>query len=121
MIEGICLGDVILDCGDGRRLRKFYEGLLGGEALELYGLPGLKTGGRLLLFAQEPDYVPPVWPEEEGRQQKQMHFDFQVPDLAAAVKQAESLGAVRAKAQFGGEDFVTLLDPAGHPFCLCAK
>jgi predicted enzyme related to lactoylglutathione lyase len=121
MINGICLGDIILDCGDSRKLSGFYEGMLGGEKLELYGMPALKTGAGTVLFAQEPDYVPPVWPEEEGRQQKQMHFDFQVPDLAAAVKQAEALGAVRAKAQFGGEHFVTMLDPAGHPFCLCAK
>lgn len=23
--------------------------------------------------------------------------------------------------QFGGNDFVTMFDPAGHPFCLCRK
>lgn len=37
------------------------------------------------------------------------------PDAA----RAEALGAERAPAQFGGADFVTMLDPAGHPFCLC--
>ena len=31
------------------------------------------------------------------------------------------VGAVKAAEQFGGDDFVTLLDPAGHPFCLCRK
>ena len=50
-----------------------------------------------------------------------MHFDFQVEDVAAAVRRAVALGAVKAAAQFGGDDFVTLLDPAGHPFCLCRK
>ncbi len=35
---------------------------------------------------------------------------------------AEALGAVQAKARFGGEeDFATMLDPAGHPICLCRK
>lgn len=121
MIDGIRVSDVILDCADGQKLREFYAGLLGWERCELYGCPSLKDGkGFALLFMQEADYVPPVWPEEEGRQQKQMHFDFVVADLPAAVRTAEALGAVKAQAQFGGEHFVTLLDPAGHPFCLCA-
>lgn len=82
----------------------------------------MKNGsGIVFLFIQEEGYVPPVWPEEEGMQQKQMHFDFQVSDVPSAVRQAEALGAVRAKAQFGETHFVTMLDPAGHPFCLCAK
>ena len=50
-----------------------------------------------------------------------MHFDFQVPDLQAAVEYAQSLGAIKATAQFGGSEFVTMIDPAGHPFCLCAE
>jgi predicted enzyme related to lactoylglutathione lyase len=73
----------------------------------------------VFLFVEETDYIRPVWPEEEGRQQTQMHFDFQVPDVAKAVKYAEALGAVRAPAQFGSGEFVTMLDPVGHPFCLC--
>jgi hypothetical protein len=77
--------------------------------------------GCFFLFIEEEDYVPPVWPEESGEQQKQMHFDFYVPDISAAVRYAESLGAVKATSQFGGNDFVTMLDPAGHPFCLCLK
>ena len=62
-----------------------------------------------------------LWPEEEGKQQKQMHFDFQVSDVADAVEYAQSIGAIKATSQFGGNEWVTMLDPAGHPFCLCAK
>lgn len=116
----MAIGDVVVDCGDAAKLRNFYAELLGGEKCELYGLPALRSG-LLFLFAQEPDYVPPVWPEKDGRQQKQLHFDFQVPDVAAAVQRAKELGASVAKAQFGGSHFTTMLDPAGHPFCLCAK
>lgn len=122
MTEEICLGNVMVDCGDAKTLCEFYAELLGWEKCRKYGLPGVHSkSGVVFLFAQEDDYVPPVWPEQEGKQQKQMHFDFQVPDVHSAVRQAETLGAVRAKAQFGGDDFVTMLDPAGHPFCLCAK
>ncbi len=122
MIDGISLGTITIDCGDSKKLSAFYAGLLGWETLELYGMPALRSGnGTVFLFVQEEDYVPPIWPEEDGKQQKQIHLDFQVPDVAAAVRQAETLGAVKAKAQFGGEYFTTMIDPAGHPFCLCLK
>ncbi len=120
MIEGIRFSDIVVDCPNAGKLRDFYAGLLGWEKLELYGCPALKGQGMLFLFVQEEDFIPCVWPEEAGKQQKQMHFDFQVPDVTAAVKKAEALGAVKAKAQFGGPHFTTMLDPAGHPFCLCA-
>lgn len=44
---------------------------------------------------------------------------MQVANVQQTVRRAEALGAVKAAAQFGGEQFVTMLDPAGHPFCLC--
>lgn len=122
MVDGICLGNVMVDCGDAQKLCSFYAELLGWEKRLMYGLPAARgKEGIVFLFAQEEDYVPPVWPEQDGRQQKQMHFDFQVPDVPAAVRQAEALGAVKVRTQFGGADFTTMLDPAGHPFCLCAK
>ncbi len=120
MKPDITVGDVVVDCGDAKKLQNFYAELLGWEKCELYGIPALK-GPLVLLFAQEPDYVAPVWPEEDGRQQKQLHFDFVVADVPAAVARAEALGAARTKAQFGGAHFTTMTDPAGHPFCLCAK
>ncbi len=83
-----------------------------------FGRPSLTSeSGLVLLFVQEEDYAPPVWPELDGCQQKQMHFDFQVPDVPRAVELAIQLGARRAAAQFGGgaESFVTMIDPAGTP------
>ena len=121
MIDEISLGDVLVDCSDAKKLCGFYAGLLGWETCEMYGAPALRSkDGIVFLFVEDEDYVSPIWPEEDGKQQKQMHFDFQVPDVPEAVKKAEALGAVKAKAQFGGKDFTTMLDPAGHPFCLCA-
>jgi predicted enzyme related to lactoylglutathione lyase len=122
MIDGIALGNVMIDCADQQELCEFYRKLLGWEKGEMYGLPALTSDkGIVFLFCGEEDYVPPVWPEEEGRQQKQMHFDFQVPDVEAAVEYAKTLGAAKATEQFGGSDFVTMIDPAGHPFCICAQ
>lgn len=122
MKKEIVLGNVMVDCPDAAALQRFYGELLGWEQCDLFALPAVRSaGGVVFLFAQEEDYVPPVWPEAPGRQQKQMHFDFQVESVPEAVRRAEALGAVKAGAQFGGEDFVTMLDPAGHPFCLCRK
>lgn len=122
MKDAIALGNVMVDCADAEALQRFYGALLGWEMCTLYALPAVRSeAGVVFLFRQEEDYVPPVWPEQPGMQQKQMHFDFQAPNVARAVRRAEALGAVKAAAQFGGTDFVTLLDPAGHPFCLCRQ
>jgi catechol 2,3-dioxygenase-like lactoylglutathione lyase family enzyme len=123
MIKGACLGNVAIDCKDAQQLQNFYVELLGWEKLEIYGCPAVRSqSGIVFLFmpADDYDYIKPVWPEQPGKQQKQMHFDFQVDDLPAAVKQAEAIGAVKAENQYGTE-WVTMYDPEGHPFCLCAK
>ena len=122
MVDEVVLGNVMVDCDDERKLQRFYGELLGWEMCELFARPAVSSSsGIVFLFIEEKDYVPPVWPENAGKQQKQMHFDFQVHNVAEMVKKAESLGAKKAESQFGGDDFVTMFDPAGHPFCLCRK
>ncbi len=121
--RGITIGDISIDCAAPARIRDFYAALTGWEKREAYGCSALVgDNGLLMLFTvSEVRYVPPVWPEEPGKQQKQMHFNFQVDDLPAVANEAIRLGATKAAEQFGGEHFVTMLDPEGHPFCLCAK
>ena len=70
------------------------------------------------MFQQTTDYQAPVWPPVDGAQRPMMHFDFQVGDLDSAVGEALALGATVAAAQ-PQENVRVLLDPAGHPFCLC--
>jgi hypothetical protein len=48
-----------------------------------------------------------------------MHLDLDVPDLDAAEEQVLALGAIKHEHQ-PGTTFRVYLDPAGHPFCLCA-
>lgn len=122
MNDEMILADIVVDCSDAKRMQEFYLDLLGWQAAEFFGHPAVKnSNGVMYVFIQEDDYVPPVWPEVEGKQQKQVHFDYLVDDLKEMVAKAESLGAVKAVAQFGGEAFITMLDPDGHPFCLCQK
>ena len=122
MVDEVVLGNVMVDCDDERKLQRFYGELLGWEMCELFARPAVRSSsGIVFLFIEEKDYVPPVWPENAGKQQKQMHFDFQVDNVLETVRKAEVLGAKKAENQFGGKDFVTMFDPAGHPFCLCQK
>lgn len=119
-MQEVLLGNVMVDCDDEKKLQAFYASLLGWRKCERYDRPAVcSSSGIVFLFVEEEDYVPPVWPEKAGEQQKQMHFDFQVDNIEEMVEKAISLGATKADAQFGGSDFVTMLDPAGHPFCLC--
>lgn len=119
----ISIGDLSIDCANPVQTRDFYAALTGWEIREAYGCPAVVNDkGLLILFMGcDFDYTPPIWPEESGKQQKQMHFNFQVDNLPGAVEKAIQLGAVKATAQYGGEHFVTMIDPEGHPFCLCRK
>ena len=119
MIKGIILTDIFIDCKEPERLLEFYYELTGWEKTKKYNSSALKTKEGLTILFKECDvpHEPPVWPEEIGKQQKQMHLDFAVNDLQRAVSEAVNLGAKIAKEQFGGSHWVTLLDPEGHPFC----
>jgi len=120
MVTGISLTHIFIDCKDPQKLQEFYHKLTGLEKRSMYDSPGLMINDTLMLMfsACDFDYVPPVWPEEENKQQKQIHLDFGVDDLDVAVEYALKLGAVKASNQYGGKHWVTLFDPEGHPFCL---
>jgi hypothetical protein len=100
MIDNISIGDISIDCTNQERTRDFYSVLTGWEKCEAYGCPALVgEGGLLILFMVcDFEYISPVWPEEEGKQQKQMqmHFHFRVDDLLSAVEEAIKLGATKA-------------------------
>jgi predicted enzyme related to lactoylglutathione lyase len=117
------IGDLSIDCAYPQRARDFYAALTGWEKREAYGCPALvsETGLLVLFMGCDFEYIPPLWPEEAGKQQKQMHLDFAVDDVASAVEAAIRHGATRAASQYGGEHCMTMFDPEGHPFCLCKR
>ena len=123
MISNLTIGDMTIDCSNATRAREFYANLMRWERTVAYDCLALKAdSGMTILFAEiDIPYVRPVWPEEAGAQQKQMHLDFTVDDLPSAVEEAIQFGATKTAAQYGGEQLVTLLDPEGHPFCLCQR
>ena len=121
MIPNLTIGDLMIDCANPERARDFYAALTGHEKLIAFDCPAIKTdNGLTILFAKtDIPHAPPVWPEEPGKQQKQMHLDFGVDNLRLAVKKAISLGAAKAAKQYNPKGHITMLDSDGHPFCLC--
>jgi len=112
-----------IDCKKTEILRQFYAQLTDWDQ-DFHWSALIADNGLVVHFMGcdgDFDYLPPVWPEESGKQQKQMHFNFQVDDLPSAVDEATRLGASKATEQYGGEHFVTMLDTEGHPFCLCRR
>ena len=112
---------VNLDCANPPELAEFYSKLTGGEVTyssdEYAGvqLPGAIT----MYFQKVADHRPPTWPDSERPQQS--HLDFYVDDLPEAEAAALGLGASKPDFQPGADKCVVLLDPAGHPLCLCAR
>ncbi len=115
------VGGVNIDCSDPAAMVEFYGRLLGWEIyyrdVDFIAMRD-PDGGIGLSFQELKDYRPPVWPEKPGGQDKMIHLDFKVDDLDAAVAYALASGARLAEYQ-GREDLRVMLDPAGHPFCLC--
>jgi catechol 2,3-dioxygenase-like lactoylglutathione lyase family enzyme len=121
MLTGMWWG-VAVEAPDPGALARFYAQLLGWPVVHeepgtaVLGAP--PAGSAFLVFQQAEGYEPPVWPPVEGRQRPMQHLDFQVADLDAAVDRAVALGAKPADHQ-PQEHVRVMLDPAGHPFCLC--
>ena len=109
-----------LDCRDPRELAAFYGAITGwnidtddGEWVKLRS-----DGGATLAFQRAPEHEPPVWPSADHPQQA--HLDFDVNDLDISEAKVIALGARKADWQPEPNAFRVFLDPAGHPFCLCA-
>ena len=119
----IKLKTVILECCDIPQLVSFYTGLLNWPVVfELDTFVGIHSNEEEMgiAFQYDENYIPPIWPSQPGQQQMMAHLDFGVTDkkeLKEAIEKAIKLGAKIANDQYGGEEWVTMLDPAGHPFC----
>ncbi|HSK68068.1 MAG TPA: VOC family protein [Candidatus Limnocylindria bacterium] len=115
----IILDTVTIDCleKDVPALMDFYERLTGFHRDPAGGdeVPTLLGKGIAISFFPVNHYYPPTFPSPAvGRQ---MHLDFYVTDLPAAVAYALSIGARESPRQFH-DSYRILFDPAGHPFCL---
>ncbi|MDL2253888.1 VOC family protein [Ruminococcaceae bacterium OttesenSCG-928-I18] len=116
--------NTVIDCAvcGAEKLARFYAEFLGWQ----YTHPSTEgwaaitaPDGTVFAFQEVDGYTPPAWPWEKGRPGQMIHLDFWVPaeELEQAVEYALRLGATMAPAQYY-KGSRTLLDPAGHPFCI---
>ncbi|MGO1435835.1 MAG: VOC family protein [Canibacter sp.] len=120
-----------LDCESAQRLAEFYAALLGwtimhpspdvdgAEAEWVDVVPPNQADSAFKLACQTvQNYRAPQWRGSDVP--AQAHLDFHVPALAEALPHALAVGATEAQVQPSENgSFRVLLDPAGHPFCLC--
>jgi predicted enzyme related to lactoylglutathione lyase len=113
----VTLDLVVFDAADIERVGGFYTDLTGWEVArrdpDRFGLRA--PDGQEVGFQLAPDHVAPDWPGQERPQQ--FHLDLRTADPAAGAERAVALGATRLADGAGG--WITLADPAGHPFDLC--
>ena len=104
---------ISLDCPSPRRLADFYLGLLGGRELwAKESAVAIEVPGVVLIAQRVDDHRPPRWPGSAV-----VHLDLTADDLDAAAERAVELGATVPEQP--DPRWRVLLDPAGHPFCLC--
>lgn len=112
--------NIVIDCEDAGILAEFYSKLLGWEWTHprADGWAAITAPtGMVIAFQEVEGFESPVWPGIPGKQAQMLHLDFYVDDLEKAVKSAIELGAKVAETQYFRTSR-TMIDPAGHPFCL---
>jgi catechol 2,3-dioxygenase-like lactoylglutathione lyase family enzyme len=109
---------VALDAADIESLSAFYTALTGAKVVghRPDWITILLPSGQAIAFQLAPDHVAPNWPGQDRPQQ--VHLDLQVNGTEAVAARAIELGATRLA---DGANWITLADPAGHPFDLCQR
>lgn len=109
---------VALDAPDIDKLAEFYASLTGWEIVSREPTwITLRAGdGQEVAFQHAPDHVRPEWPGQ--RLPQQFHLDLNIEGHEEAAQRAVELGATRLA---DGAHWITLADPAGHPFDLCQR
>lgn len=105
--------EVVIDCADPARLSAFWSAVLGTRAAVHDERWAVVDAGPLLLAFQRV-------PEPKSSPKNRLHVDVEVDDAAAAVAQAEALGARvtgQAEQDPDGNGYVVLQDPEGNEFC----
>lgn len=109
-----------LDCARPQVLAEFYHQVLGWEVTHSQDEYAMITDGTTSIgFGRIDDHRPPPWPNT-AESPKRYHLDLMVDDLDEAERRILGHGATRPDHQ-PGETWRVLLDPEGHPFCICAR
>ena len=110
---------VVLDCPDPAVMARFYGAVLDWDIVQsdedMWFIRA--EYGDALSFQKVAGFTPPQCPGQVVPQQ--MHLDLVVDDIDVAEAAVLAVGATKHEHQ-PGTPFRVFLDPARHPFCLCA-
>lgn len=112
--------NIVSDCADAGVMAEFYSKILKWECTHPHanGWAAITSPtGMVIAFQETENYTPPVWPWQKGKQGQMLHLDFYVDNLEEAVQYAIECGAKLTSEQYY-KTSKTMIDPAGHPFCL---
>lgn len=114
------ISGIAIDCPSAEELCAFYTALLGIErsSPDAFMIGGDGDAGVEVWFQEVENYAPPTWPTQERGQQA--HVDIECDDREEMVRRAIELGAKKVD-EAPGQSFTVMLDPVGHPFCLCDR
>jgi predicted enzyme related to lactoylglutathione lyase len=112
---GIRVGSTVVNCADLERMTEFWATLLGLTPSSTNPDDDFRVlrGQRVNVSLQVADT--PVSARD------QMHLDLYSDELDGAVRRAIGLGATVVRRVAADDDvYVTLRDPEGNEFCICA-
>lgn len=110
------LSTILIDCAEADYARSlaFWSAALGREAIPEEGNPRYASlRGRI-----GGEGGPYVMLQSVPAEERAIHLDIESDDVEAEVARLERLGA-RIKRRF--PDYVVLVAPSGHPFCVVPK
>jgi catechol 2,3-dioxygenase-like lactoylglutathione lyase family enzyme len=114
---------ISLECANPAAQARFYADMLGWDVThseDEYAM--ISDGSSSIGWGRRAGYQPPNWTEGGDEvSPKRYHLDVYVADLDDGEAQAVKLGATRPDFQPGADRWRVMLDPDGHPFCLCKK
>jgi catechol 2,3-dioxygenase-like lactoylglutathione lyase family enzyme len=117
------LSGIALECPDPAGLADFYSRITGWPIVyadaDWYSVGESTSADLHLSFQLAPGHRPPTWPDPASSMQSHLHL--RVDDLDAAESVVLALGATKFDHQPSPARARVFADPAGHPFCLCAR
>ena len=132
-VPAVLVGAMTIMAARPRVLARFYSRLLSWPYIreEEPGVGDPEDAGYALIcppdgvmapainFDYHPHFRRPRWPSAGDEPASTMHLDLGVDDLDVGVAWAIECGAELAEVQPRPSQHRVMIDPEGHPFCLC--
>ncbi|MGH1493708.1 MAG: dienelactone hydrolase family protein [Acidimicrobiales bacterium] len=113
-VPAATVSSLVVDCLDAVELARFWQGVLGGEAVPFpeHGVVALRAPGITFDF---------VAVDELAATGGRLHLDLASNDPEASIRRVIKLGGARAEHSFQTDRFTVMTDPEGNEFCILSN